>query len=132
MASFFNSLNTHFAGLAGVVLGVAGSVVEFVSQPQVAGVITTVVPERARPLAGGILSLAGLALAYFGRPKTLAPSDAVQVARAEAKSEPHPITPAKPDAPGTTPAAPIVASDPPGTSAPEIPISSADGPVKTL
>ena len=72
MKNWLRSLNTHLAALAGVLIGVAG----FVVQPQVSGVVIPMLPAHAQADAGAALNIIGLALAYFGRPKII-PSDPV-------------------------------------------------------
>jgi hypothetical protein len=65
MSGFFKSLNTHLAAIGGVLLSAAG-------------LIVTIAP-AIQPIAGshaGQIGIAanilGLALAYFGRPVTIA------------------------------------------------------------
>ena len=70
---FLKGLNTHLAAIAGVVVAVAG----FVVQPQVSPIIIPFFSPHAQQGVATALNLIGLALAYFGRPNTIK-ADAAQ------------------------------------------------------
>jgi hypothetical protein len=94
LKKFFVALNTHFIGI----VGAATTVVGFAAQPALLPAIQAFVPAADRSQVSYGIMLAGAALAYFGKPKSVKPTDSQQVAIAEATGEPHPITPVGPSA----------------------------------
>ncbi len=97
VATFLRSANTHFVAYVGLGFGAFGGLINFlIANPQVSATLLGILPPDVRPIVGTSVTLAGLILAYFGRPKTVPPSDKTQVAMAEAVGAPRPVTPAKP------------------------------------